>query len=202
MQCLEQDVDPAEEAELRRLEGGAGAAEEASEDESEQVDQGGEEEADAAVPVTLLEVRLPPPYPEDGSSTHRLRIQASNIVQNMNDMKGVKTYKTTWSTYYKWHCAATGQPPPTCPFTGLMWLDARQGTHFLTDMASKGMTTPQMSSARSALNWLITQHHTMQSQIHAELLPAAKLSSKDAVREKGGGCSGAEGSGGMVAVVW
>ena len=74
MQCLEQDVDPAEEAELRRLEGGAGAAEEASEDESEQVDQGGEEEADAAVPVTLLEVRLPPPYPEDGSSTHRLRI--------------------------------------------------------------------------------------------------------------------------------
>ena len=152
--------------------------------------EGGEEDADAAVPVGLLEVRLPLPYPADEASAQRLRIQASNILKNMNDMKGVKTYRTTWSTYSKWHWAATSQPVPICPYTELIWLDARQGTHFLTDMASKGMTTPQMSSARSALNWLITQHHTMQSQVHGDLLPAAKLSSKDAVSKREGGRGG------------
>ena len=61
MQCLEQDVDPAEEAELRRLEGGAGAAEEASEDESEQVDQGGRRRPTRQFQLLSWRCGSPPP---------------------------------------------------------------------------------------------------------------------------------------------
>ena len=84
----------------------------------------------------------------------------------------------------RWHRSATGQPAPVCPLTGLIWLDARQGTHFVTHAAANGMTIHQMSSARSALNWLITQHHTMRRQVNDSEPAPAKLSSKDAVRRR------------------
>ena len=80
MQRFEGALDPAEEAELQRCEQG-GAADEAREDDGQQVGEGGEEDADAAVPVGLLEVRLPLPYPADEASAQRLRIQASNILK-------------------------------------------------------------------------------------------------------------------------
>ena len=137
----------------------------------------GEEEQEAPLPVALLPVRLPPPYPQDSASLSLLRIQASNVQQNMDAQRGIKTYKTTWTGYERWHRSATGQPAPViCPLTGLIWLDARQGTHFVTHAAANGMTIHQMSSARSALNWLITQHHTMRRQVNDGEPAPAKLS--------------------------
>ena len=144
----------------------------------------GEEEQEEPLPVALLPVRLPPPYPQDSASLSLLRIQASNVQQNMDAQRGIKTYKTTWTGYERWHRSATGQPAPVCPLTGLVWLDARQGTHFVTHAAANGMTIHQMSSARSALNWLITQHHTMRRQVNDGEPAPAKLSSKDAVRRR------------------
>ena len=147
-------------------------------------DVGSEEEAedDVPPPIARMEVPLPPALPEDVVVMHRVRTQAKNILENMNNMKGITTYRTTWNSYRRWHERVTGQYAPTCKITELLWLDARMGTHFVTDMASQGMTMPQMASARSGLNWLIMQHHTLQAQIHFGLPPPAKLSSKDPVR--------------------
>jgi hypothetical protein len=144
-----------------------------------------EDSAPAPAPV-LLEVRRPEPFPaDDAACMNRLRIQASNILENMKAMRGIRTYKTTWDEYVRWHKRATGQDVPRCPLTNLIWLDVRQGTYFVTDMAATGKTIDQMSSARSALNWLIGQYHTLRLMINTDLPAPAKLSSKDSVSSVG-----------------
>ena len=94
----------------------------------------------------------------------------------------MRTYKTTWVDYERWHIKVTGVAVPRCPITGLIWTDARQATHYMTHAAACGRTIQQMTSARSALNWLINSHHTMRSTVVEGLGTPSKITSSDSVR--------------------
>ena len=103
-----------------------------------------EAETDTPPAPPMLEVRRPAPYPTDAASVARLKVQAGNILENMSTLRGIKTYKTTWTSYEAWHHRATGEAVPRCELTGLMWVDVRQGTYFVTDMAACGKTIDQV----------------------------------------------------------
>ena len=74
-----------------------------------------------------------------------LSIQAQNIKDNMAAHSGVKnTYSSYWKLYGEWHQARFAQPAPTCPWTGLLWMDVHTSSEFMSWMAMAGKTASQV----------------------------------------------------------
>ena len=60
-----------------------------------------------------------------------------------------------------WFCETFGEQAPICPLTDLMWLDLPLASNFYRWYANSGATSVQLTSARSALNYLLNYHHSM-----------------------------------------
>ena len=143
--------------------------------------------ADPAVGGVYAEDAPPQPTLYTGA-TASIQVQVVNIHNDHKARPGVSTYQTTWKNYRRWYSGRYGCVAPTCPYTGFLWVDITLGISFISWMAAQKMTQSQvtcfsslmpstrshlmlpfdatypcrafqMSSARSALNYLLNAQH-------------------------------------------
>ena len=203
----EGDGEEAEEGPSPMGSGGAegGEAEAGGNADGDTHTEGDEEQLNSHRPGPCPE---PPVY--DSSRTHILEQTAASIQQHIKSRNGTKTYKTTWVLYTAWHERRYGRAPPTCPYTQLLWLDVSVASDFVCWMGNSKKTASQVhrrrfeppvcklltllplcypalptqiKSARSALNFLLQQAHTLAVAADPTTTAptCAKLSTKDAV---------------------
>lgn len=79
----------------------------------------------------------------------QVKLQAKNVKTAMDSTQGVKTYRSTWRMYDKWHVQRFGVPAPRClPWLDIIWVDRGYATDFLAASAgSNGMTSSMVSSS-------------------------------------------------------
>ena len=137
MQRLVDDVDAAEEAEMRAQEGLPSsqpplptAAEEVSPAPAN---------ADAPPADDDEPADAQPEWPADKLSA--LEEQAASIKELIASKRGTRnTYPTTWKAYDKWHRVTYGADAPRCPLTQLIWVSRRMAAKFLRHYANKAGT--------------------------------------------------------------
>ena len=176
---LAADVDPAEDQELRRMEGAAGVpwGEPTEEDQGpafaqtleqeqleEQMDAQEREEAemldedaeeDAADEPEIEQPRVPPlpeqlPPDYPAGAMQDLLVLAQNIQQDAETRRGIRYYRTYWKQYAAWFVRRHETlAAPTCPITGYVFLIKWDGVRFMTDMAFNGGTAQSVCNYRS-----------------------------------------------------
>ena len=107
----------------------------------EAVEGGGEQGGDTL--PTPPQPPQPPTFPAGRCS--ELLKTADNIKKNMASHNGVlQTYPTYWKLYREWHQDVYSQPAPTCPWTGLLWVDLYTCSDFVSWMAGSSKTASQV----------------------------------------------------------
>ena len=118
-------------------------------DEDGAAEGGGEEEDDddegeegAGLRMECESAPTPPVYPD--AKREQLGIQAQNIKLNLETRAGIKTYKSSWTDYRRYHNKRYHCDPPSCPMTGLIWLNCEQATDYMSYMARAEKTSSQV----------------------------------------------------------
>ena len=70
--------------------------------------------------------------------------QAATIRAMVKTKRGIDTYKTYWKKYEVWHANRFGEAAPTCPYTGLLWVNIVQAVQFVGWMGATGTTSSQV----------------------------------------------------------
>ena len=151
---MAEDVDDAEDAELRRIErqGTGGHVDMdspsrhstrssnvfTSEDGSPDRSGGGERQQPPP------QSTFPRPPVHAAARAAQIQQQAANILTLMKSRAGITTYKTSWKAYDDWHECRWACKAPRCPWTGLLWLDVNAATEFASYMAADGRTAAQV----------------------------------------------------------